>query len=66
MESEQVADVNPVSLKSVVHEMDILSDEMTAYINKKTGELFTFSEEEENIIEAGKESAMVSHRMPLD
>jgi hypothetical protein len=48
--------MNPVSLKSVVREMEILSDEMTAYINKKTGELFTVSEEEENIIEAGNEA----------
>ena len=55
MESEQLADMKPVSLQSVVNEMDIPSDEMTAYINKKTGELFTVSEEETRIIEAGNE-----------
>jgi len=47
--------MKPVSLQSVVNEMDIPSDEMTAYINKKTGELFTVSEEETRIIEAGNE-----------
>jgi len=47
--------MKPVSLQSVVNEMDIPSDEMTAYVNKKTGELFTVSEEETRIIEAGNE-----------
>ena len=31
--------MKPVSLKSVVNEMDVISDDVTAYINKKTGEL---------------------------
>jgi len=48
--------MKPVSLQSVVNEMDVLSDEMTAYINKKTGELFTVSEEEASIIEEGNEA----------
>ncbi len=47
--------MKPVSLQSVVNEMDAFSDEMTAYINKKTGELFTVSDEEANIIEEGNE-----------
>jgi len=47
--------MKPVSLQSVVNEMDVPSDEMTAYINKKTGELFTVSEEETCIIEAGND-----------
>ena len=47
--------MKPVSLQSVVNEMDIPSDEMTAYVNKKTEELFTVSEEETRIIEAGNE-----------
>ena len=55
MVGEQVADMKPVSLKSVVNEMDVISDEVTAYINKKTGELCAVSEEEANIIEEGKE-----------
>lgn len=41
-----------VSLKSVVNEMDVLGEEWTAYINKKTGELVTVTEEEANIVEA--------------
>jgi len=55
LESEELADMKPVSLQSVVNEMDIPSDEMTAYINKKTGKLFTVSEEETRTIEAGDE-----------
>jgi hypothetical protein len=47
--------MKPVSLQSVVNEMDVLSDEMTAYINKKTGELFTVGDEQANIIEEGNE-----------
>jgi len=47
--------MKPVSLQSVVNEMDVPSDEMTAYINKKTGELFTISEEETRITEAGND-----------
>jgi len=47
--------MKPVSLKSVVNEMDVLSDEVTAYINKKTGELYFVSEEEANIVEHGNE-----------
>jgi hypothetical protein len=35
--------------------MDGLGDVMAAYINKKTGELFTVSEEETRIIEEGNE-----------
>ncbi|MEN8205428.1 MAG: UPF0158 family protein [Pseudomonadota bacterium] len=47
--------MKPVSLKLVVNEMDVISDDVTAYINKKTGELCAISEEEVNIIEAGNE-----------
>lgn len=47
--------MKPVCLQSVVNEMDVPSDEMTAYISNKTGELFTASEEETRIIEAGNE-----------
>ena len=48
--------MKPVSLQSVVNEMDVLSDEVTAYINKKTGELYSVSEEEANIVEHGNEN----------
>jgi len=47
--------MKPVSLQSVVNEMDVLGEEWTAYINKKTGELVTVTEEEANIIDAGGE-----------
>ena len=41
--------MKPVTLQSVVNEMDVLGEEWTAYINKKTGELVTVTEEEANI-----------------
>jgi len=47
--------MKPVSLQSVVNEMDVLDEEWTAYINKKTGELVTVTEEEANLVDAGGE-----------
>ena len=47
--------MTPVSLQSVVNEMDVLGEEWTAYINKKTGELVTVTEEETNIVDVGGE-----------
>jgi len=47
--------MKPVSLQSVVNEMDVLGEEWTAYISKKTGELVTVTEEEANIVDAGGE-----------
>ena len=47
--------MKPVSLQSVVNEMDVLGEEWTAYINKKTGELVTVTEEEANIVDTGGE-----------
>lgn len=44
-----------VSLKSVVYEIDVLGEEWTAYISKKTGELVTVTEDEANIVDAGGE-----------
>jgi hypothetical protein len=35
-----------VSIKDIVNEMDVLSDEHSAFLNRKTGELITLSEEE--------------------
>jgi Uncharacterised protein family (UPF0158) len=35
-----------VSLRDVVEEMDLMSDEATAYMNRKTGELITLTQEE--------------------
>ena len=34
-----------VSLRDVIDEMEIMSDEATAYINRKTGELITIADE---------------------
>ncbi|MEN8179102.1 MAG: UPF0158 family protein [Pseudomonadota bacterium] len=47
--------MKPISLQSVVDEMGVFGDEMTAYINKKTGELFTVGDEEARLIEDGDE-----------
>ena len=41
-----------VSLKDVVDEMDILSDEHSAFLNRNTGELVTLSSEELSAAEA--------------
>ncbi len=48
--------MKPVTLQTVVDEMDVFGDEMTAYINKKTGELFTVGGEEAGYIEDGDEN----------
>jgi uncharacterized protein YjiK len=50
-----VTAVKPVSLQSVVEELVALNDDSTAYINRKTGELVTFSEEEARIVEEGND-----------
>ena len=42
-----------ISLKAIVEEMDVPSDEYNAYLNKDTGELVTIREEEASIIESG-------------
>ena len=36
----------PVSLKAVVNELDTVSDEMSAYIHRETGELYTLTSED--------------------
>ena len=41
----------PVNLQDVVAEMDALSDEHKAYINRKTGELITITDEEAQLAE---------------
>jgi hypothetical protein len=43
-----------VSLKTVIDEMDVPSEEHHAYLNKRTGELCTISDEEISIIESGE------------
>ena len=41
-----------ISLKAVVDELDVLSDDLFAYLNPQTGELITLSTEEISIVEA--------------
>ena len=41
------------SLRDVVNEMDVPSDEWHAYLHKRTGELVTISEEDRRVIEEG-------------
>ena len=42
-----------VSLQAVIDQMDILSDQMHPYLNKRTGELVTISDEEISVAERG-------------
>ena len=46
-----------VSLRDVIDEMDMMSDEATAYINRKTGELNTLTDEELALAEDPDEAA---------
>lgn len=57
MAEERVMGMKPVSLQAVVDEMDLLGDEMVAYINKQSGELYTVSDEEAGYIEEGEEDS---------
>jgi hypothetical protein len=47
--------VLPVDLQSVVDEMDVISDEWIAYINRETGDLFSFSDDELLIHESNED-----------
>jgi len=40
-----------VSLKAVVDEMDLPSEEWTAYLNRRTGELITVTDEDQRLVE---------------
>jgi hypothetical protein len=46
-----------VSLREVIEQMDLVSDEATAYINRKTGELITLTNEELALAEDPDEAA---------
>ena len=46
----------PVSLSAVVDELEMVSSDINAYINKMTGELFSVSNEELVIVETGYEA----------
>jgi hypothetical protein len=51
---EEVNHMAPVvSLRAVVDEMHVLSDSFYAYLNKRTGELVTISDEELGAAECG-------------
>jgi hypothetical protein len=45
-----------VSLRDVIEEMDLVSDEATAYINRKSGELITLTHEELALAEDPEEA----------
>jgi hypothetical protein len=47
--------MKPALLQAVVDEMDVCGDEVTAYINKKTGELISVGDEEAGFIGDGGE-----------
>jgi hypothetical protein len=46
-----------VSLSDVIEQMDLTTDEATAYINRKTGELITLTHEEAALTEDPEEAA---------
>lgn len=46
-----------VSLSAVIEQMDMITDEATAYINRKTGELITLTDEEIALAENPDEAA---------
>ena len=47
-----------VSLRDVIEQMDLTTDEATAYINRKTGELVTLTHEEVALTEDPDEAAL--------
>ena len=42
-----------ISVKDIVNEMDSMSDEISSFINKRTGELVTLSDEMFSVVEEG-------------
>jgi hypothetical protein len=46
-----------VSLHDVIEQMELVSDEATAYVNRKTGELITLTDEEVDLAEDPDEAA---------
>ncbi len=49
----------PVNLRAVMDEMDMAADEMTAYINCKTGELITLTDEDFSYAEDDDTNALI-------
>jgi hypothetical protein len=48
----------PVSLDLVAQELDSLREEMSAFVNRKTGEMVTVSDEELGLVEESDESEL--------
>ena len=51
MTESKASGVALVSLKAVVDEMDLPSEEWTAYLNRRTGELITVTDEDQRLVE---------------
>ena len=51
----------PISLRTVIDEMDVLVHEYTAYLNKRTGELITLPDEVLSAAEEVKEDDFLEH-----
>lgn len=49
----------PVSLQDVVDQMDLISDDMVAYINRKSGELITLTTEDISLAEENGNSCSI-------
>ena len=54
----------PVNLQDVVAEMEALSDEHKAYINRKTGELITITDEEAQLAEDSESEDVLPDWLP--
>jgi hypothetical protein len=49
----------PVKLRAVVDQIEMAGDEMTAYINRKTGDLITLTDEDLSYAEEGDNSRLI-------
>ena len=49
----------PVSLQDVVDQMDLISDDMVTYINRKSGELITLTNEDISLAEENGNSCSI-------
>jgi hypothetical protein len=55
MKRKRRSSTSPILLEKVVAEMDLPNDEWTAYLNRRTGELVTVTDEEARVVEDGEE-----------
>lgn len=49
----------PVKLRAVVDQIEMAGDEMTAYINRKTGDLITLTDEDLSYAEEGDNNLLI-------